>query len=441
MIYDLVIKGGTLVTPSGTSVADLAISKGRIVAHGRGFTGRQEIDADGRLVLPGVIDAHTHMALPVGGTRSSDDFHSGTVAAACGGVTTIIDFTVGARDLSLPAAVEERLITAQKAVIDYALHAELVGWTAERVGEIFAVAKAGVRSFGEIFTTYSESGRRTSLGDLQVALTAIRKISGTAMVHAEADELVHPEEGPYPPARPALAEAVAIAQVGVIAAHTGCCTCIAHVSSAPGLAALFAAQKQGAPILGETCPQYLLLDEQVYAREDGHLFSVVPPLRREEDQQALWSALETGGLALLSTDHCPFTRAQKEVGKDDPTRLPAGLPGIETFLPLIYSAGVDKGRLPLTALPRLLSEGPAKTYGLYPQKGTLAIGADADLVVFDPTAKWTIHAERLHMAIDFSPYEGMAMCGAVETTISRGMIIYAKGSFQGEAGWGRFITR
>ncbi len=440
-MYDLVIKGGRLVTPYGTSVADLAIEGEKIVAHGRGFTGRREIDARERLILPGVIDTHTHMALPVGGTRSSDDFHSGTIAAACGGVTMIIDFTVGESDLSLPEAVEKRLVTAQKAVIDYALHAELVGWTPERVGEIFAAAEVGVRSFGEIFTTYSESGRRTSLCDLQVALAAIRKIGGTAMVHAEADELVHPEKGPYPSARPALAEAVAIAQVGVIAAHTGCRTCIAHISSAQGLAALLTAMKQGAPIMGETCPQYLLLDEQVYAHEDGHLFSVVPPLRREEDRQALWAGLEEGGITLVSTDHCPFTRAQKEVGRTAPERLPAGLPGVETLLPLLYSEGVEKGRLPLTALPRLLSEGPAKTYGIYPQKGTLEIGTDADLVIFDPAARWTIQTEKLHMATDFSPYEGLAVCGAVETTIARGSVVYDKGSFQGEEGRGRFIAR
>jgi len=438
-MIDLVIRGGTLVTPHGTVQADIGIRGEHIAVIGLDLAGRDELDASGKLVLPGAIDAHTHMAAPAGGATSADDFLSGTRAAACGGVTTIIDFTVGEPGLALPSAVERRLSDAQAAVVDYALRVELVGWTPDRVQEIFEVAERGLRSFGEIYMTHSETNNRTPLGHLKVAMEAIRKINGTAMIHAETDELAQSKRGPYPAARPAIAEETAIAQVGVLAKRTGCRTYIAHISSAQGLSALLAARREGAPILGETCPHYLLLDDQVYSREDGHRFSVVPPLRPYRDQQALWAALEAGELDLISTDHCPFTRAQKDVGKDDPTKLPYGLPGVETLLPLLYSEGVGKGRLSLTALPRLLSEGPARVQGLYPRKGTISIGADADLVIFDPEVEWKISAKRLHMATDFSPYEGLAVRGAVETTISRGMVIYAAGSFRGEAGRGRFI--
>jgi len=438
-VSELRIVGGTVVTPRGTRVTDVVVRDGRIVRVGKARAVGEAVSARGLVVLPGAVDAHVHLDLPVAGTRSADDFASGTLAAACGGVTTIIDFTVGAPGLSLPAAVERRLSDAQAAVVDYALHVELVGWTPDRVHEIFEVAELGLRSFGEIFMTYSETNRRTPLGHMKVAMEAIRKIGGTAMVHAETDELVQSERGPYPAARPALAEETAIAQVGALAKRTGCRTCIAHISSAQGLSALLAARKQGAPILGETCPQYLLLDERVYARKDGHLFSVVPPLRTEEDQQALWAALEAGELDLVSTDHCPFTRAQKDAHRDEPAKLPSGLPGVETLLPLLYSEGVGKGRIPLAALPRLLSEGPARAFGLWPRKGALRAGADADLVLLDPAARWTIQARDLHMATDFSPYEGWAVQGRVVGVLSRGEWLVRDGEILARPGRGVFI--
>jgi len=436
---EFLIAGGTVVTPRRVGEADVLIRNGTIARIGGVRGKRKGVHAEGLLVLPGVVDAHVHLALPVAGTRSADDFATGTRAAAAGGVTTIVDFTVGALGKSIPEAIEQRLAEAAPSVVDFSLHAELVGWTPDRIGEIAQAAELGVRSFGEIFTTYSDSGRRTSLGHLKIAMDAIRDIGGVATVHAEADELVEPERGPCPEARPSLAEEVAIAELGVLARHTGCRTYVVHVSSAHGLAALRRARQDGAPIVGETCPQYLLLDETAYRRPDGHLFSVVPPLRGESDQRALWTELGRRQFQAVASDHCPFSRAQKDAHRDQRAKLPAGLPGVETLLPLLHSEGVVQGRITVRDLAWCLAEGPARAFGLWPRKGALRVGADADLVLFDPAARWTIQARDLHMATDFSPYEGLAVQGRVVGVLSRGEWVFREGEVFAQPGRGTFI--
>ena len=243
----------------------------------------------------------------------------------------------------------------------------------------------------------------------------------------------------YPGTRPVICEGAAIKQAIYLAEQPGVRLHVVHVSSALGIGVIRKARSRGVRVSGETCPQYLLLTEEAYERAEGPQFSVMPPLRTKADQTSLWSALRDGTLGLVATDHCPFTREQK-TWDGSFLDLPYGLPGVETLLSLLYSEGVGKGRIPLTTLPRLLSEGPARVNGLYPRKGTLSIGSDADIVIFDPKKEWTIHAENLHMAIDFSPYEGMTVHGAVETTISRGKIIYGDDKFQGKKGGGRFIS-
>jgi dihydropyrimidinase len=446
--YDLVVKNGTLVSSQGTSRVDLAIDGERIAAIGLDLSGRSEIDASGKLVLPGVIDAHTHMALPVAGTRSSDDFFTGTRAAACGGVTTIVDFTVGNPDTSIPEDIERRIREARSAVIDYSLHGEVIGWAPGNEAEFRDAVALGVRTF-KFYTAYGSSGRRSDSGILYHAFRALAELDAVALVHCEdeaiIDSILHrmgSEErgkmGSLAQARPPICEGAAIDQVAYLAGETGVRTHIVHVSSVLGLTAVKRAKARGLNLTAETCPQYLLLTKAAYERANGHLFSASPALRTEADQASLWEALRDGTLDLVATDHCPFTREQK-TWKGSFLDLPYGLPGVETLLPLLYSEGVGKVRIPLTALPRLLCEGPARTNGLYPRKGTLSIGSDADIVIFDPEEEWTIHAENLHMATDFSPYEGMMLKGAVETTISRGEVVYADGFFQGEENWGRFI--
>lgn len=435
---EFVIAGGTVVTPRRIGEANLLIREGKIAQIGKLGGQAKRVAAQGLLVLPGAIDAHVHLDLPVAGTRSADDWATGTRAAAAGGVTAVIDFTIGAPDAPLPDQVARRLDEARAAAVDFALRAEMVGWTPDRVDELAAAAELGVRSF-KFYLAYASSGRRTSLGTLQRAMEAIRDLGGTAMVHAEAEELVDAAGGPFPAVRPALAEEVAIAEVGILARETRCPTYIAHISTGRGAVALRAAQRAGAPLVGETCPHYLLLDEAVYARPDGHRFSVVPPLRTAADREALWQALRRRQFQAVATDHCPFTNAEKDAHRDDPTHLPSGLPGVETLLPLLYSEGVAKGRITLRDLAWYLSEGPARAFGLWPGKGGIRPGADADLVLLDPGAKWTVRAQRLHTRTDFSPYEGMTLRGRVMGVLSRGEWLVRDGEILAPPGRGRFI--
>jgi len=446
--YDLVIKNGTLVSPHGTVRADLGIVDEKIAAVGLNLAGKREIAAAGELVLPGVIDAHTHMALPVAGTRSSDDFFTGTRAAAGGGVTTIVDFTVGSHDTTIPEDIDRRKEEAAASVIDYALHGEVIGWHPGNEAEFRDAVKLGIKTF-KFYTAYASSGRSSDSGVLYHAFGVLADLGAVALVHCEDDSIIDAilqqmgseakaEMASLAQARPPICEGVAIDQVAYLAEQVGVEAHIVHVSSELGLTAVKRAKARGVRLTAETCPQYLLLTKEVYDRADGHLFSASPALREESDQQALWKGLSDGTLDLVATDHCPFTREQK-AWTGSFLDLPYGLPGVETLLPLLYSEGVRKGRLSLTVLPRLLSEGPARVNGLYPRKGTLTIGSDADIVIFDPEKECTIHAANLHMATNFSPYEGMTIHGAVETTISRGRIVYIDGEFQGEAGWGRFI--
>jgi dihydropyrimidinase len=449
-MFDLVIRGGTVVTSSSTTSVDVGIVGETIAALAPELSGRREIDARGLLVFPGLIDAHTHMALPVGGTRSSDDFLSGTRAAACGGVTTIIDFTVGSRDRTIAQALDERLAEARDAVVDYALHGEVVGWRRGRERELHEAAARGVTSF-KFYTTYEASGRRTGSDGLRAAFREISLLDAVAVVHAEDEDLLRSIAArltaderarmrTLATARPALAEQAAIATVTRLARDAVCRVHIVHVSSRLGLDAARAARSERSAVTVETCPQYLLLTRDVYDREDGRLFAASPPLREDDDRAALWAGLRSRDIDLVATDHCPFTRNQK-AWRGAFEDLPYGLPGVETLLPLLYSEGVAKGRLALHDIARLACEGPAKIYGLAPRKGTMEIGADADVVLFDPSAEWRMEAARLHMATDFSPYEGMPMVGRVTTTISRGETIVENGEPCARAGRGQFLVR
>ncbi len=449
-MYELVVRGGTVVTPWSVISADVAIDRGSVSAVSSGLTGERMIDVDGKLVFPGVIDAHTHMALPVAGTRSSDDFHTGTVAAACGGVTTIVDFTVGTQKAAIPDEIERRLEEIADAVVDVALHGEVIGWEPGAEEELAEAVRRGVTSF-KFYTAYEDSGRRTSPSVMKRAFETLADLGAVAVVHCEDEGLIRSIADGLTPAelgematlaiaRPDLCEGVAITQVGRLAEETGCPTHIVHVSSALGLAAVREARGWGARLTAETCPQYLVLTAESYDRMDGHLFAASPALRTDADQRALWKGLRRQEFDLVATDHCPFTREQK-AWRGSFANLPYGLPGVETLLPLVYSEGVGRGLLHLSDIPRLLSEGPARLYGLYPRKGAIEVGSDADLVVFDPDETWEISADGLHMNTDFSPYEGWTVTGRTVTTISRGEIIYSDGEVSAERGRGQFLFR
>jgi dihydropyrimidinase len=448
--HDLVIRGGTVVAPMTADVADVAIDGETIAAVGQNLQGVREIDASGKLVFPGAIDAHTHMALPVAGTVSSDDFASGTIAAACGGVTTLVDFTVGGSETSIPEDIERRRVDAARAVIDYALHAEVIGWRPGREWEFREAIGLGVTSF-KFYTAYEESGRRTPPDEMTTAFGALAEWDVVALVHAEDESLISsiierltPDEigrmSTLAEARPDLCERSAIVQVARIARATGCRTHIVHVSSLLGLEAVRKGRMNGASLTAETCPQYLLLTREAYDRVDGHLFSASPALRSDDDRAALWAALRRRDLDFIATDHCSFTSQQK-AWHGDFRDLPYGLPGVETLLPLVHSEIVRSGALSLNDIPRLLSEGPARTYGLYPRKGAIEVGSDADLVIFDPHKAWRITAGNLHMNTDFSPYEGREVVGRVLVTIARGRVLYQDGEVLAEEGTGAYVAR
>jgi len=449
-MLDLVIKGGAVVTPTGVSTMDVGIEGETVCSLAPELSGKREIDATGLLVLPGAIDAHTHMELPVRGSRSSDDFLSGTIAAACGGVTTIADFSVGAPETSLPEEIEARLKTAAKAAIDYTLHGEVVGWQPGRESEFAEAITLGVRTF-KFYMTYSRSGRMSDDSVLCHAFLAVARHGGCAMVHAENDAIInsltdwHETKGELdisalPRSRPAICEAEAITRAAIIAQHTGIPLRIAHISSELGLKAVLAARAAGGGITAETCPQYLLLDEKAYAKPDGHLYAATPPLRTQADCQALWEGLSTAAIDLVATDHCPFTREQKR-WTGSFLDLPYGLPGVETLLPLLYSEGVARKRITLDQLVELLSTGPAKALRIYPRKGAIAVGSDADLVLIDPARRWAISANKLHMRTDFNPYEGRKVLGCPVMTLSRGRVVFDGGRFCSEEGWGRFVSQ
>lgn len=446
--YDIVVHGGTVVTPGGTFRGDIAIRGERIAAIGRSLAGRRELDATGKLVLPGVIDGHTHMAAPAGGATSADDFLTGSRAAAAGGVTTLVDFTTASEGSSLSEDIERRRRDAVCAVIDVALHAEIIDWSAGREREIEAAVEDGVSTF-KFYMAYGSLGQRSDTGALYHAFQAIAEAGGVAMVHAEDDPII--EEilrrmdadekvamTSLPRSRPPICEGAAITQAVYLAEKTGARLHVCHVTSALGVEALARARRAGVRVTGETCPQYLLLTEDVYTRDDAAQFSVMPPLRSAPDRASLWAGLQGGVLSCVATDHCPFRRDQKRLDRSFED-LPYGLPGVETLLPILYSEGVGSGRLELPDLARLLSEEPARIFDLEPQKGILAIGADADIAILDSDAEWTITADVLHMNTDFSPFEGLVVRGKVTATLSRGVLVYTDGEIAGEPGRGRFV--
>jgi len=445
--HETVVAGGRVWTRGELVETDVGIDGGRIACIGGRLDGAQRVDARNLWVLPGAIDGHTHMEAPAFGLRSRDTFESGTRAAAAGGVTTLLDFTVGNVESALVEQVRDRIATAQRAVIDVGLHAEIVGWRPDRAHEIGEATREGVTSF-KFYTVYAERSSPTQLAD---AFRVIAAAGGVAMVHAEDADLIQAatEALPrgarqhmtsFPRSRPAASEAAAVSLVCQLAETAGVRVHFAHLSTGAAADIVRRAKASGVPVTAETCPHYLLLDERAYARADGRQFSVIPPLRTPEDQSALWAALADGAIDSVATDHCPFARTEKDEGSDV-LSIPCGLPGVETLLPLLHSEGVVARGLPLGWLVRAVSESPARIFGLAPQKGRIEVGADADLLLFDPTRVWTVSANDLHMGADFSPFEGRRVRGAVVRTFVRGHIVWADGECPTELGWGRFVSR
>ena len=453
------IEHGRIVTAVDSYTADILIEGETIAMIGKdlkkviGEVDRR-IDATNKLVIPGGIDPHTHMDLPFGGTASSDDFETGTRAAAFGGTTTIIDFAVQYHGQALNEALDAWFGKAEgRASIDFGFHLIVTDLPDERLPELKALIIQGVTSF-KLFMAYP-GVFLVDDGTIFKAMTAAGESGGLICMHAEngvvIDVLVKRAlaEGRTAPkyhalTRPTKAEAEGVHRAIAIAEIANSPVYIVHLSCYDALKEVQAARDLGLPAFAETCPQYLLLDDRLYEQEgfEGAKYVMTPPLRDRANQELLWRGLRGNDLQVISTDHCPFCfKEQKELGRHDFSKIPNGGPGVENRMSLIYHHGVGAGRINLNRFVELTSTAAAKIFGLFPKKGTIAIGSDADLVIFDPEREQTISSATHHMRVDYSAYEGWKVKGVTEVVLSRGNVIVEHGVWQGKKGDGQFLKR
>jgi dihydropyrimidinase len=457
MGFDTIITNGRVVTASDTYASDVAIGNGKIVAIGQSLppeNASRIIDAAGKYVLPGGIDVHTHLDMPFGGTTSSDDFETGTRAAAFGGTTTLIDFAIQYKGQTLRTAFDTWMQKASaKAVCDYAFHCIITELADAHLDEMNALVREGVTSF-KLFMAYPGVFMLDD-GSIFKALRTTATNGGLVCMHAEngnaIDVIVQQAlaEGKKAPkyhalTRPTTAEAEATSRAIALAEMAGAPVYIVHLSCNDALEKVREARDRGLPVYAETCPQYLYLSIENFDVPDfeGAKYVFTPPLREKWHQEKLWNGLKTDHLQVVSTDHCPFCfKEQKELGRNDFTKIPNGGPGVEHRMSLIYSGGVAAGRFSVNRFVELVSTTPAKLFGLYPRKGTIAVGSDADLVIFDPNRKHTISAKTHHMRVDYSMFEGIQVMGMPVTVLSRGRVVVESDKFLGRAGTGEFVKR
>lgn len=448
---NMIIRGGTIVTAESAFSGDLLIADERIAAIGTNLTQSvtdEVIDASGCVVLPGIIDAHTHIQLDTGIYQTPDDWLVGTRAAACGGVTTVIDFATQFPGQSLSDAVHNRWEEARPAVVDYALHCMVNDLPPGRESELDVLVELGLPSI-KLYTTYRPNyyaddatvSRLLRAAGERGILTTVH-CENDALVTTATESLVAAGEidlANHGRARPALAEVEAVSRVLLLAQAANAPVYIVHCSVARSVELVAQARARGQTAFAETCPQYLLLDESVYAGDEPYRFILQPPLRAVENNGALWRLIEAGAVDVVATDSCDYTLDQKTAHPDF-TRTPGGLPGTETLLPLVASYGVAENHLSWPALVRLLSTNPARIFGLYPTKGTLMPGADADVTIFDPRESYSLSADDLHGLSGYTPFEGFPIQGRIKVTISRGHIVYENGEFKGQPGHGKFVV-
>ena len=457
MRFDTVIRNGTIVTATDTFASDIGITSGRIAAIAAGLpveNAANTIDARGRLVMPGGIDVHTHLDMPFGGTTSADDFESGTIAAAFGGTTALIDFAIQYKGQTLRQAYDTWMKKAAgKAVIDYAFHCIITDLAGSQLAEMKSLVQEGIPTF-KLFMAYPGV---FMLDDANIfrAMSAAADVGGMICMHAEnggaIDVIVQRAlaEGKRAPkyhalTRPTTAEAEATARAIALAEMAGAPVYIVHLSCNDALEKVREARDRGLRAYAETCPQYLYLslDNMDAPGFEGAKYVFTPPLREKWHQEKLWQGLAHDDLQVVSTDHCPFCyKEQKELGKDDFTKIPNGGPGIEHRMSLVYNGGVHGKRFSPNRFVQLVSTAPAKLFGLYPRKGTIAIGSDADLIVFDADEEQVISAKTHHMRVDYSMFEGIRVKGIPKIVLSRGRTVVENGKFTGHAGAGEFLKR
>ncbi len=450
------IKNGTIVTASDIYRADILIENEKIIAlEAETTVDADEItDASGMLIFPGAIDVHTHLDMPFGGTVTADDFTSGTIAAAAGGTTCIVDYALQTPGKFLQEALEDWHKKAEgKCAIDYGFHVAVTDLNESVLAEIPLLVEEGYPSF-KLFMAYK--------GVFQVddaTLLKVLKQSGDAgglvLVHAENGDVIdlltremlaagHVEPLYHALSRPPQAEEEAVNRFITMIELSESPGYVVHLSDAGALGRVAESRVRGLPVYAETCPQYLFLDLDRYSEPDfgGAKYVMSPPLREAGNEDFLWSGLASGSLQVVASDHCSFNlKGQKDLGESDFTKIPNGAPGVETRVQLLYAEGVEGGRIGINKFVDLVSTAPARLFGLYPQKGTIAVGSDADLIIFDPEAEFTISQSSQYQNVDYNPYEGFKGRGVPQKVYSRGSLIFENNKYTGKPGHGRFQKR
>ena len=445
---DLIIKNGTIVNACGRARADVGIKDGRIACIAEDIDPRgcsDVADAAGKLVLPGAIDAHTHLAMPFGGTVSADDYFAGTRAAACGGTTTVFDFAMQDFNEKMIDTVKRRdALCAPNAAVDYSFHVAVKDVSGGLLDGMAECVAFGIPSF-KVFMVYDFG---VTDGVFFQVLQKAREAGALIAVHAENNELVNTLTKQYLSegktsawyhymSRPEFVEGEADMRAIQWAKAVGAPLYIVHLANKQGVEAVTRAKDEGLEIYAETCPQYLEFTCEVYQREDGRNFVCSPPMKGAESRDALWAAIRRGDIDTIATDHCPFQSFEKDWGKDDFTKIPNGCAGIENMYPYMLSAAND-GRITFERAVALCSANPAKIFGCA-RKGSIAAGMDADIVIYDPARQFTITNEKMHSDCDHTIWEGVTLHGYPVRTYSRGRLVYIDGRFTGERGWGKLI--
>lgn len=450
---ELLIKGGTVVTATESFPADVAVDGGKIVAIGRDLAVNAEkvVDATGKLVLPGALDAHTHMAMPFGGTVSADSYLAGTRAAVCGGVTTIFDYPVqhkGETILGLIGSKKE--VLEEEACCDYAFHCCITDLNGgEILDEMEQAVEKGITSF-KCFLVYKKEGMMVDDGMLARLLLRAKELGAMINVHAENPDLIdlrteqYLKEGKtsawyHYMSRPEFVEAEADKRVVHWASHLDTPVYIVHMADKEGLEACIKAKSEGHDILVETCPQYLEFTCDVYKRKDGRNFVCSPPMKGQESQDALWTAIKSGMIDTVATDHCPFQSYEKDWGKDDFTKIPNGCAGVENLYPYMLDAA-NSGKITFERAVELCSTNVAKIFGC-DNKGAIAVGKDADIVIYDKDKDFTISVSNMHSDYDHTIWEGKKLHGYPVQTYLRGKLVYDNGDFVGTPGMGDYVKR